>query len=457
MPVCYHVFLWQATAKGWNGPDPNRSKGRTLAFYLLKCGASERQSVAIYHLDVKTGTRGGGQSASAKYDYLGREGRYAQDAEELEHRESGNLPAWAQDDPRAYWEAADEHERVNGRLFQQVEVALPVELDERQRLALARSFSERLTKEERLPYTLAIHRGGAEGSNPHMHLVISERANDGLERSAEQWFKRANGKQPERGGAKKSRTMMDKHWIAQTRPVWEQEINRALQRAGQQDRVDHRSLAAQREEALARGELQRAAELSREPGVHRGPQTRQADSTVKQRVAEADRINRGLERERREINTAIGRAEREITGIGARLKETYERIGTAIDERIRQAGRAIRAGSEAAGRAGRALGRAGTAIGRAIRTGSEAVGRAGREFDRKHAAVRGTCDGLNQRLRECQRQSQRTGERFGRTLSLIQAEAERKRNAGDRWDRVAGRIESLIQGRMRSRGGPDLG
>ena len=122
--------------------------------------------MAIYHLDVKTGTHGGGQSARAKYDYLGREGRYSKDAEELEHRESGNLPAWAQEDPRAYWEAADEHERVNGRLFQQVEVALPVELDERQRLELARSFAERLTKEERLPYTLAIHRGGQRGAIP---------------------------------------------------------------------------------------------------------------------------------------------------------------------------------------------------------------------------------------------------------------------------------------------------
>ena len=110
--------------------------------------------MAIFHLDVKTGTRGGDQSASAKFDYLGREGRYAKDAEELEYKESGNLPAWAEDDAGKYWQAADDHERVNGRLYQQVEVALPVELDERQRRALAGSFAERLSREERLPYTL---------------------------------------------------------------------------------------------------------------------------------------------------------------------------------------------------------------------------------------------------------------------------------------------------------------
>ena len=423
--------------------------------------------MAIFHLDVKTGTRGGGQSASAKFDYLGREGRYSKEAEELEYKESGNMPAWAEDDPGKYWQAADEHERVNGRLFQQVEVALPVELNERQRRDLARSFAEKLTGPERLPYTLAIHRGEAKNpgdkNNPHAHLMISERGLDGHARSAETWFKRANKRNPERGGALKSRELMNPDWIAQTRQVWEQEANRALERAGRSERINHRSLAEQFTEAERSGDLERAAVLSREPSVHRGPQKRQADSTVKQRVGEVDRINRGLERERREIDERIGQAEQEIAGERGRLKETYERIRTAIDERIRQAGRAIRAGSEAAGRAvrelgraGHALGRAGATIGRSIRTGSETVGRAGREIDRKHDAVRRTCDGLNQRLRECEQQSQRTGERFGRTLSLIQAEAEQKRTAGDRWDRVEGRIESLIQSqRERTRSGPE--
>ena len=412
--------------------------------------------MAIFHLDVKTGTRGGGQSASAKFDYLGREGRYSKEAEELEYKESGNMPAWAEDDPGKYWQAADEHERTNGRLFQQVEVALPVELDERQRRDLAGSFAERLTREERLPYTLAIHRGGEAGENPHAHLVISERANDGIERSAEQWFKRANGKQPERGGAKKSRTMMDKHWIAETREVWGREANRALERAGQEDRVDHRSLAAQRDESLARGDLERAAELSREPSVHRGPQKRQADSTVHQRAAAAEQSNRELVRERREINERIGRAEREIFGERARLKETYERIRTAIDERIEQAGRAIRAGSEAASRAGRAFARAGATVGRAVRE----LGRTCATVDRaiRTGATRAHPVGefYHRARQEIGRQLQDTDGRFKRTHSMIHAEAERKRNAGDRWDRVEGRIESLIQSqRERNRSGPE--
>ena len=34
---------------------------------------------------------------------------------------------------------------------------------------------------------------------------------------------------------------------------------------------------------------------------------------------------------------------------------------------------------------------------------------------------------------------------------MIHVEAEQKRKDGDRWDRVEGRIESLIQSRARSR------
>ena len=52
------------------------------------------------------------------------------------------------------------------------------------------------------PYTLAVHRG--QGENPHAHLMISERANDGIERSREQWFKRYNSKDPEKGRAQTS-------------------------------------------------------------------------------------------------------------------------------------------------------------------------------------------------------------------------------------------------------------
>ena len=422
--------------------------------------------MAVYHLKASYGSRSGGQSARAKADYIEREGRYAEDAEELEHKEHGNMPQWAQADPAKYWEAADQNERANGRLYSEVQFALPKELNEPQRREVAWRFAERLTGEEKLPYTLAVHRGGPEGENPHAHLMFSERGHDGIERGAEQWFKRYNGKEPEKGGARKSRAAKAGDWLEQTREAWEQTANRALEQAGQGERIDRRSLADLRDEAHRAGDLERAAELSREPNVHLGPggyrAIRGGTSATVQQAGRVERRNEADRGQRTADSRQVERLQREIAGMGAQLKETYERIRTAIDERIRQSGRAIRAGSEAAGRAGRALGRAGATLGRAIRRSAERVrqvegdneparrgprkdGRARDEIDRRLRRAAQLVQQLDQRV-------QRSGEGFERAHSLIHAEAEQKRKAGDRWDRVEGRIESLIQGRMRSRG-----
>ena len=188
--------------------------------------------MAVYHLKMNVGSRAGGQSALAKDEYIEREGRYERDREELEDKEHENMPEWAEDDPRSYWEAADEYERANGRLYREVQFALPKELNEAERRELASGFARRLTEGEQLPYTLAIHRGGPDGENPHAHLMFSERANDGVARSAEQWFKRYNAKEPEKGGARKSRAAVPRAWLEQTREAWEQEANGALRRAG---------------------------------------------------------------------------------------------------------------------------------------------------------------------------------------------------------------------------------
>ena len=58
---------------------------------------------------------------------------------------------------------------------------------------------------------------------------------------------------------------------------------------------------------------------------------------------------------------------------------------------------------------------------------------------------------IDRRLRGSEQLLQHAREGFGRAHALIHAEAEQKRKAGHRWDRVESRIESLIQGRVRSR------
>ena len=412
--------------------------------------------MAVYHLKVSFGSRAGGQSARAKSDYIEREGRYAKDGEELEHKEHGNMPEWARDEPKKYWQAADENERANGRLYSEVQFALPQELSAAGRREAAADFAEQLTGGERLPYTLAIHRGGPDGENPHAHLMFSERGHDGIERGAEQWFRRYNAKTPEQGGVRKSRAAKAGDWLDKTRTAWERTANRALERAGHGERIDRRSLAELREEAYRAGDLQRAAELSREPNVHLGPERYRtlrggASATVKQ-AARVKRTNAADRGERDTDSRQVERLKREIGGIEARLKETYDRVRTALDERIRQAGRAIRAGSEAVGRAGRALGRAGATVGRAagVRSGgvhqveqnlrgtgdtlgraSAAIGRSSRVrsegvhlVDREHGRAAGEIERTCRKIDRC---IQRTSPDFERGLKR---EKDRSRTRG---------------------------
>ena len=214
--------------------------------------------MAIYRLEAKTGSKAQGKSGRAKVDYLARAGKYsAGNEDECRLIHSANMPDWATAGPTgrragSYWKAADEFERSNGQLFRELIVAIPVELNIDQQNQLALAFAVQIGSKGEyglMPYTIAIHEG--KGHNPHFHLVLSERINDGLERSAETWFKRAaiKGKDPASGGARKAsigRSQVGKKkWLKDARLKWQDMANAALAKAGFDDRIDHRSLRDQ--------------------------------------------------------------------------------------------------------------------------------------------------------------------------------------------------------------------
>ena len=395
--------------------------------------------MAIYHLNVKTGSRIGGQSALAKADYIEREGKYAKDAEDLAYRESGNMPGWAEDDPRQYWAAADEHERANGRLFVQVEFALPRELDDRQQREVASSFAADLTGGERLPYTLAIHRGGV---NPHAHLMISERGLDGHDRDAATWFKRANTKDPEKGGAKKTSTLSSREWLEETRERWADRANEALERAGRPERINEASLENQYWEAAENGNEREMARLQgREPGVHIGPHNIHREL----RGEESDRLAEAMDAQDRNrirvVEAELTRVEQQIR----ELKEIYDRARAAIDKRLEQVGRAIRAGAEAAVRTGEELVRARSGVYQRTQGGTDTVSDVGQQLSRAATSLRRT----RERFDGCLQQSRGS---FGRAIAMIRFEIEHKRKERERGRHFEGRFESVYRSRTRSRG-----
>ncbi|ELL4263357.1 MobA/MobL family protein [Salmonella enterica] len=209
--------------------------------------------MAIGRLSMKVGKAG---KAGPHAAYIAREGQYAnrlERGERLEATEAGNMPAWAQSNPLAFWQAADAYERKNGTTYREMEIALPRELDAEQRAALVREFV-RQEIGDRHAYQWAIHVPTAAdgGEQPHVHLMFSERQVDGIERDPEQYFRRYNSKNPEKGGARKGygpsagQTLTKAERTAELKELrgrWEAMCNAHLERAGVEQRIDMRSHA----------------------------------------------------------------------------------------------------------------------------------------------------------------------------------------------------------------------
>lgn len=262
-----YPFLWRETALE---QGPKRSQ-QLMAIYALSIkhkskgnGAPARAHAQYIAREGKYRERD--RSASAHTDYLTREGRYTHRAQELEQTWSGNLPSWAGQSAKEFWDAADLYERANGRTYTEIVIALPRELSKEERRQVVNDFIEKELG-DRFPYTAAIHNPKAldGGEQPHVHIMFSLREQDGIERGREQFFKRANDRDPSRGGAKKSREWSkddpSNDRVNDIRVRWETLANRALERAGRTERIDRRSLKDQG--------------IEREPEPKMGPQVTQ--------------------------------------------------------------------------------------------------------------------------------------------------------------------------------------
>ena len=207
--------------------------------------------MALGRLSVKPGKVG---RAGKHADYILRKNEYAKSMKRGELLEAvgfGNLPSWTRQNPSIFWRAADEFERSNGSSYREFECALPRELTPDQRKVLLDDFIKNELGETHA-YTYAIHCPKAiDGkAQPHFHLMFSERRNDEIKRSREQYFKRYNSKSPERGGCKKGyglragETLTAAERSAELQALrmrWQDICNEHLQRAERSERIDMRS------------------------------------------------------------------------------------------------------------------------------------------------------------------------------------------------------------------------
>ena len=209
--------------------------------------------MAIYHLRATMISRSQGRSATAAIAY--------RVAERIEDRRTGlvfdyaarggvdhteilapdHAPNWVRDRSELWNRVEEAETRKNSQVAREIRVALPAELTHDERVELVREFTQAQFVGRGMVADIALHAPGREGDerNHHAHILLTTREVDA------------------EGFTTKNRDWNKVEVLESWREAWARDSNAALERAGIEDRVDHRTLVAQRDEALERASAAR--------------------------------------------------------------------------------------------------------------------------------------------------------------------------------------------------------
>lgn len=266
-------------------------------------------------------------------------------------REDGGIvlpdgaPDWAGDRQELWNRAQDSSRnndgtmRKNGRYAREFEVSLPHELTQDQRKELGREFAKELSSRFNVPVQYDFHTPGGDGDNrnEHMHIMLPTRelGPDGWGRKTA--FERADRDLKKEGLPTTSQQLID------IRKTWADMSNRVLERAGHEERIDHRSLKTRYTEAMERGDYESAEKYNREPTKHMGPAVtsiergkplyRDGQKVPGEYKEEPKRTERGDVNRRIELASQMGKIQREKEQVGRSIIDTESSIADAKRER----------------------------------------------------------------------------------------------------------------------------
>jgi MobA/MobL family len=247
--------------------------------------------MAIFSMRMQVIGRSAGRSATAAaayrsgeqltdertgqvHDYTGKSDIYASEILKPE-----NAPERLCDRATLWNEVEQVEKRKDAQLSREVMVALPVELSHEQKESLIREYVQAEFVSQGMIADIGYH--DFDSHNPHAHIMLTMRDvdADGFGKKRRDWNKRAE--------------------IERHRRAWAESVNKALEQAGYDERIDHRSLKAQG--------------IDREPQIHLGAKV--------------------LEMEARGIQTRVGDESRRISKVNrdlARQAAKLERLSAEI-------------------------------------------------------------------------------------------------------------------------------
>jgi hypothetical protein len=220
-----------------------------------KAKAPQGDCMAIYHCSTKTVNRSSGRTAVASSAYRA--------GEKLEDERTGLTHDFTRKDGVAHseilsnldieidraelWNLAEKTEnRKDARTAREWVIALPDELDADQRKDLAKEFARSLVDRYDVIADLAIHEPskGGNDKNHHAHIMLTTRkaeldTDNKLTLTTKTDIELSNAKRKSLG---MGTTQED---IKQIRETWADLANKALERAGYREKIDHRSYADQ--------------------------------------------------------------------------------------------------------------------------------------------------------------------------------------------------------------------
>lgn len=168
---------------------------------------------------------------------------------------------------RNLWKAIEAKEkRKDAQLCQEIEVSLQHELSLEENIQNLKTLINNHFIKKGLAADVCIH-NSKSGDNLHAHILITQRPLESIEldlNTMEPIYKFGNKLRDQeffKAGAKVDQ-------ITPVREEWANLCNISFEKAGIAERISHKTLEAQREEALEAGDFLKAAELDREPVKH---------------------------------------------------------------------------------------------------------------------------------------------------------------------------------------------
>lgn len=223
--------------------------------------------MAIYNLRVEPDR---GRSAVYRYEYTLRVNDFSWEKDskydDFLFGQNVNMPDFASEDPKLFWESCENYERANANTFRTIDFSLPTELSDEENIELAARFTEELFGDKFI-YSMAVHSKPSSAQsiqNIHCHIMFSERKLDGIEREPKEFFKRFNRKNPQLGGCEKTDEWTAYSKLYYIRQTWERIANEKLQEKGL-EKISCRSLYAQRLDSLLEENYLKAELLDRPP------------------------------------------------------------------------------------------------------------------------------------------------------------------------------------------------